>query len=78
MELLTIRRVESAHNMEAKMAGYMMCETCANYYYDEEYEEYVCDVDMDEDDYMRFITDKRNTCPYYRDGDEYKVVRHQM
>ena len=26
------------------------CDTCANYTYDEEYEEYVCDVNMDEDD----------------------------
>ena len=34
----------------------MECDTCANYTYDEEYEEYVCDVNMDEDDYVRFIT----------------------
>lgn len=60
------------------MAGYIMCDSCANNIYDEEYEEYVCDVDMDEDDYMRFLSDKHQTCPYYRDGDEYKVVKHQM
>ena len=30
------------------------CDTCANYSYDEEYEEYVCDVNMDEDDLVRF------------------------
>ena len=54
------------------------CDTCANYTYDEEYEEYVCDVDMDEDDYVRFMTSKWVSCPYYRNGDEYRVVRKQM
>lgn len=54
------------------------CYTCANYTYDEEYEEYVCDVNMDEDDYVRFITGKWEACPYYRNGDEYRVVRKQM
>lgn len=54
------------------------CEDCANYFYDEEYEEYVCDVDMDEDDLVRFLSQKRQQCPYYRNGDEYRVVRKQM
>lgn len=56
----------------------MECESCANYTYDEEYEEYVCDVNMDEDDLMRFMSDRHQQCPYYRNGDEYAVVRHQM
>ena len=46
--------------------------------YDEEYEEYVCDVNMDEDDLARFLSDKREHCPYYYNGDEYRVVRKQM
>ena len=54
------------------------CETCTYYTYDEEYESYMCDVNMDEDDMVRFMTDRRNSCPYYRNGDEYQVVRHQM
>lgn len=54
------------------------CDSCANLVYDDEYEEYVCDVNMDEDDLVRFMTDRRATCPYYRVGDEYLVVRHQM
>ncbi len=57
----------------------MECDTCANYFYDEEQEEYICDVDMDEDDYARLFLGKRKTsCPYYRNGDEYRVVRKQM
>ncbi len=53
------------------------CETCAYYYYDEEYECYVCDMDLDEDEFCRYVAEGRKGCPYYRDGDEYKVVRHQ-
>lgn len=57
----------------------MECDTCANYFYDEEYEDYICDVDMDEDDYARLFSGKRKeSCPYYRNGDEYRVVRKQM
>ena len=29
------------------------CNSCAYYIFDEEYGEYICDVAMDEDDYMR-------------------------
>ncbi len=54
------------------------CDNCAYYTYDEEYEEYVCDVNMDEDDYGRLMSTGFKSCPYYRDGDEYKVVRGQM
>ena len=31
------------------------CEDCMNYVYDEEYEAYVCDMDLDEDDMARFL-----------------------
>ena len=31
------------------------CDTCAYMVYDEDYEEYVCDVDMDEDDFQRLM-----------------------
>ena len=54
------------------------CETCAYYIYDEETEEWECDANMDEDDYVRLVTDPRSACPYYRNGDEYAVVRHQI
>jgi len=54
------------------------CNECANFYYDEDYEEYVCMVNMDEDDYGRLMSDSRFACPYYQNGDEYRVVRKQM
>jgi hypothetical protein len=58
--------------------GSISCDSCAYFSYDEEYEEYFCDVDMDEDDYSRLVERGYKECPYYKDGDEYKVVRHQM
>lgn len=53
------------------------CETCAYYTYDEEWEEYVCDLNLDEDEYSRLIQGHYKQCPYYRDGDEYKIARKQ-
>ena len=60
------------------MAEASNCEMCNIFVYDDEDECYVCDMDLDEDDMVRFMTDHRNSCPYYRNGDEYQVVRHQM
>ena len=54
------------------------CETCAYYAYDEDYECYMCDVNMDEDEYTRMLSDSHYSCPYYRNGDEYAVVLRQM
>ena len=53
------------------------CETCAYYAYDEEYECYFCEVNLDEDEMMRFMSGGSYNCPYWRNGDEYAVVRHQ-
>jgi hypothetical protein len=54
-----------------------MCDYCQNYVYDEETEEYACDVELDEDEYGRFLSTSDTACPYFRSGDEYEVVRHQ-
>ena len=54
------------------------CDFCAYNEYDEEDEEYYCSANMDEDDMARFMQSSYKECPYFRNGDEYKVVRHQM
>ena len=54
------------------------CDSCTYFTYDEDYECYVCAINMDEDEYMRLISDQHYQCPYYRNGDEYAVVRKQM
>ena len=54
------------------------CESCLYYEYDEDYECYVCEVNLDEDEMARFMEDRFYDCPYYRLGDEYMIVRKQM
>ena len=57
----------------AKVQG--SCQYCARYVYDDEYGDYVCDVNMDEDEYIRFLQGKG--CPYFSLDDEYAIVRKQ-
>lgn len=59
------------------MSGQYSCEFCSNFVYDEEYEEYVCVVNMDEDDLARLVQTKYRSCPYFSYGDEYKIARKQ-
>ena len=54
------------------------CESCGNYIYDEEFEEYYCQMELDEDEYGRLVQDSHYKCPYFIFNDEYKIVRHQM
>lgn len=54
-----------------------ICENCANYVYDEEYDCYCCEANMDEDEYGRFIASKAKECPYFNFYDEYSIVRKQ-
>lgn len=54
------------------------CDFCAYNEYDEADESYYCSVNMDEDDMARFLSSNYKECPYYKSGDEYQVVRHQM
>lgn len=60
------------------MKGQSNCEACMNYIYDEEYECYICDMDLDQDEMGRFLTNTFENCPYFRLGDEYMIVRKQM
>lgn len=60
------------------MAGQTNCESCANYVYDEESDCYCCEVDLDEDEMYRFLSDTFYQCPYYQLDDEYRIVRKQM
>lgn len=55
----------------------MDCENCAYYAYDEEFEEYFCEAVLDEDEVYRLSQNGYKKCPYFRDGDEYKIVRKQ-
>lgn len=54
------------------------CESCAYYVYDEDYECYCCDVNLDEDEMAHFMMGTFHNCPYYQLDDEYRIVRKQM
>ena len=60
------------------MAELTNCDMCNNYVYDEDYECYVCDMDLDEDDMVKFLTGNFRECPYFQSNDEYLIVRKQM
>lgn len=54
-----------------------LCESCAYYDYDEEYEEYYCSINLDEDEMEKYMSGNMNSCHYYSPYDEYKVVHKQ-
>jgi hypothetical protein len=54
------------------------CDYCIHYSYNEEYECYECDMNLDEDEMIRFLSYSRSECPHFRYGDDYKIVRKQM
>ncbi len=54
-----------------------LCETCWHYDYDEEYDEYYCNMDLDEDEVYRFFVTPKSRCPYYQKGDEHYLARRQ-
>ena len=45
-----------------------MCEDCVHYDYDEEYDAYLCEQDLDEDEYAALMEKRRSSCPFYRPG----------
>ena len=47
------------------------CEDCA-YFVDGE-----CVINLDEDEYERFLQSNKNDCPYFKFYDEYKMVAKQ-
>ena len=56
----------------------ILCEKCWYNTYDEETDEYFCNLQIDEDEYVRFILNSKNGCKFFRpDGGEYEIVRRQ-
>ena len=65
-------------DMKKQSAKKNSCEYCGNYAYVEENDYYVCEVNLDEDEMVRFLSGRDFACPYYQPGDEYRIVRKQM
>ena len=60
------------------MNGKSKCDSCINYIYDEEYDCYICQVNLDEDEMMKFLSYYCDDCPHFRFSDEYKTAGKQM
>lgn len=56
----------------------MNCETCFYYNYDEEFDQYFCEINLDEDEYFKFLSNQKFNCNYYRFHDDYQMVKKQM
>ena len=54
------------------------CEYCNNYIYDEYYDYFVCDVNLDEDEMAKFLTGSFDSCPYFQNKNEYEIVKKQI
>lgn len=54
------------------------CESCVFYDYDEVWDDYVCQISLDEDEMIDFLGGNTRGCPYYRYYDEYKSVHKQI
>ena len=53
------------------------CDSCWHFDYDEEYDEYYCMMDLDEDEVYRIFSNQKDHCPDYRQGDDYTLARRQ-
>ena len=53
------------------------CDSCEFFDYDEEYGDYVCGQNLDEDEMESFAQRNVSDCPYYRYYDEYTFVHKQ-
>ncbi|MDD6313120.1 MAG: DUF6472 family protein [Firmicutes bacterium] len=60
------------------MAQKSQCDTCVHFDYNEFADCYECNVNMDEDDVVRYSCRAHDDCPFYRYHDEYLTVRKQM
>ncbi len=64
--------------MEKKNSA-VSCDDCMYLDYDEDMEEYYCSQScLDEDDVARMAENPNYRCPFYRRGNEYTIVKHQM
>jgi hypothetical protein len=72
------KRIMEKKDQKTKKPVVGRCEDCEFYDYDEELDAYVCQVNLDEDEMISFISGQTGRCPYYRYYDEYKSVHKQI
>ena len=63
--------------MEQNKKRASSCDDCVFYDYDEDWDTYTCQMNLDEDEMQRFLTSPKFECPYFNFYDEYSIVRKQ-
>lgn len=53
------------------------CEQCTHFVYDDQWDCYACEMELDMDETEQLLSNSRWNCPYFRFGDEYDLVRKQ-
>ena len=53
------------------------CDECAFYVFNDDFECYQCEINMDEDEMYRFMNASDYACPYFRAEDDYFLARKQ-
>ena len=64
--------------MEKKKEMQGCCEDCEFFVFDDEMGQYVCDMNLDEDEMANYLSTGSKRCVYYRYYDEYKTVQKQI
>lgn len=60
------------------MKNKSQCEICAYYVYDDDYNGYTCEMNLDEDELSRYLQfGNRYNCPYFHLDDDYAIARKQ-
>lgn len=54
------------------------CDYCMNLAYDEEIDEHYCSINLDQDEVGRYRYNKYESCPLFRMGDDYTIVKKQI
>lgn len=71
------RKYFTEADMATKKMAPTNCEQCRHYVYNYEEDYYECMINLDEDEYARFLQGTNYSCPYFDLDDEYKIVRKQ-
>ena len=67
-------KAESFHNIPDELLAKAVSSEVV---YDEEFDYYTCDVNLDEDEAVRFMQGSFDDCSFFDPYDEYKIVRKQ-
>lgn len=59
------------------MTNKNQCDYCMFLAYDEDLDDEYCTIDMDQDEVERFYQEASSSCPYFRMGDDYTIVKKQ-